>query len=75
MIKTGLEKLLADPARLAGRRYGILAHGASITGDARPIHRALPTPSALFGPEEPVFTGCAAYRGLVLYANGTLEAT
>ncbi len=51
MIRTGLDRLLADPARLAGRRYGILAHGASITGDARPIHRALAAPSALFGPE------------------------
>lgn len=56
MIRTGLEKLLADPARLAGRRYGLLAHGASITGDARPIHRALAAspagrPQALFGPE------------------------
>jgi uncharacterized protein YbbC (DUF1343 family) len=55
MIQTGLERLLADPGRLAGRRYGLLAHGASITGDARPIHRALASsagpPSALFGPE------------------------
>lgn len=53
--RTGLEKLLADPARLAGRRYGLLAHGASITADARPIHRALSAkgsrPQALFGPE------------------------
>ncbi|HET9227591.1 MAG TPA: DUF1343 domain-containing protein [Thermoanaerobaculia bacterium] len=54
MITTGLERLLADPSRLAGRRYGVLAHGASITKDARPIHRALAavaTPRALFGPE------------------------
>ena len=54
MIQTGLARLLADPARLAGRRYGLLAHGASITADARPIHRALAAihaPQALFGPE------------------------
>lgn len=55
MTRTGLERLLADPSRLAGRRYGLLAHGASITADARPIHRALAAqgtrPQALFGPE------------------------
>jgi uncharacterized protein YbbC (DUF1343 family) len=55
-IRTGLDRLLADAARLAGRRYGILAHGASITRDGRPIHLALAAspagpPSALFGPE------------------------
>lgn len=56
MIRTGLDRLLADPSRLAGRGYGLLAHGASITGDCRPIHRALAAspagpPRALFGPE------------------------
>jgi uncharacterized protein YbbC (DUF1343 family) len=56
VIRTGLDRLLADPSRLAGRRYGLLAHGASITGDCRPIHRALTAspagpPRALFGPE------------------------
>jgi uncharacterized protein YbbC (DUF1343 family) len=56
MIRTGLDRLLAEPGRLAGRRYGLLAHGASITADARPIHRVLATgaagpPRALFGPE------------------------
>ena len=55
-VRTGLERLLADPARLVGRRYGILAHGASITRDGRPIHLALAAspggpPAALFGPE------------------------
>jgi uncharacterized protein YbbC (DUF1343 family) len=53
--RTGLDRLLADPAPLAGRRYGLLAHGASLTHDARPIHlalagRAVP-PAALLGPE------------------------
>ena len=56
MVRTGLYRLLDNPGRLAGRRYGVLAHGASITMDARPIHRALAAseaglPQALFGPE------------------------
>ncbi len=56
MTRTGLDHLLADPARLRGRRYGLLAHGASLTRDARPVHRALAAspagpPAALFGPE------------------------
>jgi uncharacterized protein YbbC (DUF1343 family) len=56
MILTGLDRLLADPSRLRGRRYGLLAHGASLTRDARLIHRALAAspagpPAALFGPE------------------------
>ncbi|HYG62091.1 MAG TPA: DUF1343 domain-containing protein [Thermoanaerobaculia bacterium] len=57
-MRTGLDRLLADPSRLAGRRYGLLAHGASITREPRPIHRALAAlsadgeaPRALFGPE------------------------
>src|SRR6185503_6538486 len=55
-VATGLDRLLADPGRLTGRRYGILAHGASISRDGRPIHLALAAgpaglPSALFGPE------------------------
>jgi uncharacterized protein YbbC (DUF1343 family) len=53
---TGLDRLLADPSLLAGRRYGLLAHGASLTRDGRPIHLALTAvapakPSGLFGPE------------------------
>jgi uncharacterized protein YbbC (DUF1343 family) len=56
MIRSGLDRLLGDAARLAGRRYGVLAHAASITGDGRPIHLALAAspagpPLALFGPE------------------------
>lgn len=55
-VATGLDRLLAAPSVLAGRRYGVLAHGASITADCRPIHRALAAspagpPRALFGPE------------------------
>jgi uncharacterized protein YbbC (DUF1343 family) len=59
MIRTGLEELLATPARLRelrSRSYGLLAHGAAVTADLRPIHRALAAstagpPRALFGPE------------------------
>jgi uncharacterized protein YbbC (DUF1343 family) len=73
MIRTGLDRLLADPARLAGRRYGLLAHGASITVDARPIHRALAAgpagpPSALFGPEHGFY---GIEQDMVAAAGGT----
>jgi uncharacterized protein YbbC (DUF1343 family) len=56
MILTGLDRLLAAADRLAGRRYGVLAHGASITRQGQPIHLALAespagSPRALFGPE------------------------
>jgi uncharacterized protein YbbC (DUF1343 family) len=56
-VRTGLERLLETAqTRLAGRRYGVLAHGASITRDGTPIHLALAAsaagaPQALFGPE------------------------
>lgn len=56
MIATGLDRLLADPGRLAGRRWGLLAHGAAVSREAVPIHLALAAgaagvPAALFGPE------------------------
>lgn len=55
MIGTGLARLLDDADALAGRRFGVLAHGASITSDLVPIHLALAgrgyAPAALFGPE------------------------
>jgi uncharacterized protein YbbC (DUF1343 family) len=59
MIRTGLDRLLAAPGRLRQLRrrpYGLLSHGAAVTGDLRPIHRALAAspagpPRALFGPE------------------------
>jgi uncharacterized protein YbbC (DUF1343 family) len=55
-VATGCERLLAEAETLRGRRYGLLAHGASITHDARPLHLALAAsaagpPRALFGPE------------------------
>ncbi len=56
MIQTGCDRLLREPGTLAGRRYGLLAHSASITSDCRPLHLALAdsearAPAALFGPE------------------------
>jgi len=56
LIRTGLDRLLAEPERLRGRRYGLLAHHASVTADLRPAHVALAAsdggaPAVLFGPE------------------------
>lgn len=55
MIATGLDRLVADPRALAGRRYGLLAHGAAVTADCVPAHLALRAarfpPARLFGPE------------------------
>lgn len=53
---TGCQRLLEAAKSLRGRPYGLLAHGASITIDCRPLHLALATseagvPAALFGPE------------------------
>lgn len=54
-VATGLDRQLEDPRSLAGRRYGVLAHGASVTAGLEPIHLALSRvagpPAALFGPE------------------------
>ncbi len=59
MIGTGLDRLLAGPRELRGRRFGLLAHAASITADARPIHLALAAaqcaPAVLFAPEHGYF--------------------
>lgn len=55
MIATGLDLLLRAPEALAKRRYGLLAHGASVTADCVPAHLALARtgtpPARLFGPE------------------------
>jgi uncharacterized protein YbbC (DUF1343 family) len=55
MIATGLDRLLAAPGQLSGRRYGLLAHAASLTRELVPAHlalvRALRPPTRLFGPE------------------------
>lgn len=56
MTRTGLDRLLTQADRLAGRRYGVLGHGASLSAAGVPIHLALAAspagpPQALFGPE------------------------
>jgi uncharacterized protein YbbC (DUF1343 family) len=54
-MRFGLDCLLAAPSLLAGRRYGLLAHGASLTAELVPAHLALAragvAPAVLFGPE------------------------
>jgi uncharacterized protein YbbC (DUF1343 family) len=55
VIANGLDRLLADSAQLAGRRFGLLAHGASVSERLVPAHLALTAagvaPARLFGPE------------------------
>jgi uncharacterized protein YbbC (DUF1343 family) len=60
MILTGLDRLLAEDKALAGRRYGLLAHGASVSAALVPAHVALKaagteTPSLLLGPEHGLY--------------------
>jgi uncharacterized protein YbbC (DUF1343 family) len=59
LIRTGLDRLLAAPGELRGRRFGLLAHAASVTADLRPIHLALAAaghaPEVLFAPEHGYF--------------------
>ena len=54
-IATGLDRLLDDVDELRGRRYGLLAHGASLTAGLAPAHLALASagapPARLFAPE------------------------
>lgn len=55
-IQTGLDRLLASPEKLRGRRYAVLAHSAAVARDLTPIHLALlrsgaEPPVRLFGPE------------------------
>ncbi|MFQ5351276.1 MAG: exo-beta-N-acetylmuramidase NamZ domain-containing protein, partial [Thermoanaerobaculia bacterium] len=41
MLRTGLDRLLAEPGVLGGRCYGLLTHAASVTAEMEPIHLAL----------------------------------
>ncbi len=55
-MKTGLDRLLEEPARLSGRSYGLLSHGAAVDRALEPAHLALvrsgaEPPRKLFGPE------------------------
>ncbi len=56
MIRTGLDRLLADPTELRGRRYALLSHTAAVDADLQPAHLALherdaERPARLLGPE------------------------
>ena len=60
MILCGLDRLLAEDAALAGRRFGLLTHGASVTAGLVPAHLALmaagaESPTLLFGPEHGLY--------------------
>ena len=59
MVRTGLDRLLAEPAALAGRRYALLTQGASVSADLEPAHLALARrdrpPVLLLGPEHGLF--------------------
>lgn len=70
-VRTGLDRLLAEPQALAGRRYGLLAHAAAVTSDLRPIHRALAAagfpPAVLFGPEHGFY---AVEQDMIAAAGG-----
>ncbi len=73
MIATGLDRLLEDAGRLAGRRYGVLGHAASVTAELVPIHLALTAasgqaPGALFGPEHGFY---GVEQDMVAAADGT----
>ncbi len=55
-VRTGLDRLVADPAPLAGRRYGLVCHPASVTHDLVAAPAALAATgvgqlAALFGPQ------------------------
>ncbi|MEM6455278.1 MAG: DUF1343 domain-containing protein [Acidobacteriota bacterium] len=54
-ILTGCDRLLRAPKRVADRTTALLAHGAAVTADGRPIHLALQqagaAPHVLFAPE------------------------
>lgn len=60
-MRTGLDRLLAEPEVLAGRRYGLLSHAASVTAEMEPIHLALcrlaPAPPVLLLAPEHGFHG------------------
>jgi uncharacterized protein YbbC (DUF1343 family) len=60
MILTGLDRLLAEDKALAGRRYGLLVHGASVNAALVPAHLALKAvgaeaPALLLGPEHGLY--------------------
>jgi uncharacterized protein YbbC (DUF1343 family) len=55
-VRNGCDHLLREARVLAGRRWALLGHGASVASGLRPLHLALAeskagAPAALFGPE------------------------
>jgi uncharacterized protein YbbC (DUF1343 family) len=71
MLRTGLDRLLADRTALAGRRYGLLTHLAAVSADLVPSHLALgrsaTPPARLLGPEHGLY---ALYQDMVGAADG-----
>ncbi len=61
-VRTGCDRLLAQARCLRGRRYALLAHGASVTGDGRPLHLALAASAA--GPPQVLFSPEHGYYGV-----------
>lgn len=60
MIQVGLDRLLDSVDALRGRRYGLVAHSASVSAEMVPIQLALaragaPPPTRMFGPEHGFF--------------------
>jgi len=60
MIQVGLDRLLDSVEVLRGRRYGVVAHSASVSAEMVPIQLALaragaPLPVRMFGPEHGFF--------------------
>jgi len=60
MIQVGLDRLLDSVDDLRGRRYGVVAHSASVSAELVPIQLALsragaPPPAKMFGPEHGFF--------------------
>lgn len=72
MIACGLDRLLDDPSRLAGRRYALLTHAAAVSSELVPCHLALAalpgtSPAVLFGPEHGLY---AVEQDMVPAAGG-----
>lgn len=58
-MRTGLDRLLADPARLAGRSFGLLTHAPAVSEALQPAHLALARcgypPLRLLAPEHGLY--------------------
>jgi uncharacterized protein YbbC (DUF1343 family) len=77
MLRTGVDRLLDDPGRLAGRRYALLTHHAAVTAALEPVYLALAalgasSPALLLAPEHGLF---AVEQDMVPAAEGREPAT